>query len=145
MKKLYLLYRGFVERLKDWPPLVFRLILAYGFFEPALKKWSNMEAIAQWFASMHYPLPTLNAYLAATTEISGSILLLLGLGTRLISLPLMFVMLVAIFTVHIGNGFAAGSNGFEIPLYYLAMLFSLVVTGSGKFSLDYLIWKKVKS
>ena len=144
MKKLYLLYRGFVERLKDWPPLVFRLILAYGFFEPALKKWSNMEAIAQWFASMHYPLPTLNAYLAATTEISGSILLLLGLGTRLISLPLMFVMLVAIFTVHIGNGFAAGSNGFEIPLYYLAMLFSLVVTGSGKFSVDYLIGKGLK-
>ena len=145
MKKLYLLYQGVVERLKDWPPLVFRLILAYGFFEPALKKWSNMEAIAQWFAGMHYPLPTLNAYLAATTEISGSILLLLGLGTRLISLPLMFVMLVAIFTVHIGNGFAAGSNGFEIPLYYLAMLFSLVVTGSGKFSVDYLIGKKVKS
>ena len=32
---------------------------------------------------------------------------------------LMIVMLVAIFTVHIGNGFAAGDNGFEIPFYYL--------------------------
>ena len=36
----------------------------------------------------------------------------------------------------------AGDNGFEIPLYYFLMLFALVVYGSGKFSLDYLLDRK---
>ncbi len=54
----------------------------------------------------------------------------------------MFVMLVAIFTVHIGNGFAAGDNGFEIPFYYLLMLFSLMAFGAGKYSIDHILKKK---
>ncbi len=128
-----------LERFRDWPPLFFRLILAYGFFKPAMLKWNDIDAIAKWFGSMHYPFPTLNAYLAASTETAGFILLTLGLFTRLISLPLMFVMLVAIFTVHFANGFEAGNNGFEIPFYYLLMLFSLLISGAGKFSLDALL------
>ena len=142
MKTLYWKFKQLAENLKDLPPLFFRIILSYGFFEPATRKLGNIDGIAQWFASMNYPFPTLNAYLAGITEFSGSILLLLGLGTRIISLPLMFVMLVAIFTVHIGNGFAAGNNGFEIPLYYLLMLFSLVVNGAGRLSVDHLISKR---
>jgi len=109
-----------------------------------MKKVSNIDAIAGWFASMNFPAPALNAYLAAGTESTGFILLFLGLGTRLISIPLIFVMLVAIFTVHLGNGFEAGSNGCEIPLYYLLMLFSLLITGAGKISLDHLIKKKLE-
>ncbi len=42
------------------------------------------------------------------------------------------------------EGSAAGDNGFEIPLYYFLMLFALVVYGSGKFSLDYLLGRKSK-
>jgi len=45
-------------------------------------------------------------------------------------------MLVAIKTVHWANGFEAGNNGFEIPLYYLLMLFVLFVYGGRRFSLD---------
>ncbi len=142
MRELYTNFVQFVQRLKDVPPLLFRIVLSYGFFEPATRKLGNIDAIAQWFASMNYPLPTLNAYLAGITEFSGSVLLLLGLGTRLMTIPLMFVMLVAIVTVHLGNGFAAGNNGFEIPLYYLLMLFSLLVNGAGKFSIDHYLSKK---
>ena len=136
MKKLIALYISKVSALKDLPPLFFRLILAYGFYEPAIKKISNPQAIAQWFTSLGYPFPTLNAYMAAITETTGVILLLLGLGTRFISVPLMFVMIVAITTVHLGNGFACGDNGFEMPFYYFFMLASLVMTGAGKYSVD---------
>lgn len=131
-----------IETLRDLPPLFFRLVLAYGFWVTSVKKLTHIDDIAAWFATMHYPFPTLNAYLAGITEFSGFILLALGLATRLISIPLMFVMLVAIFTVHIGQGFEAGANGFEIPLYYLLMLFSLFVSGAGRFSLDFLLQKK---
>ena len=92
---------------------------------------------------MGFVLPTLNAYLAALTETAGFVLLFLGLATRIISIPLMFVMLVAIFTVHIGHGFAAGDNGFEIPLYYLLMLFSLLITGPGRISVDAVIASRI--
>ncbi len=123
--------------------LFLRLILAYGFYEPAMHKWADISAVADWFGSMGIPLPTLNAYMAASTELAGVFLLTFGFLTRLIALPLMVVMVVAITTVHLSNGFSAGDNGFEIPLYYMLMLFVLVAHGAGKFSVDYFIQKKL--
>lgn len=137
-------YRNFVKTvstLKDFPLLFMRLVLAYGFYMPAKNKWNDIGAIADWFGSMNYPLPTLSAYLAAGAEAAGVVLLTLGLVTRFISIPLVIVMLVAIFTVHASNGFSAGDNGFEIPLYYLIMLVTLLVYGPGKISVDYFVSK----
>lgn len=145
--KVLAMYEKATDRLSvlnDLPSLFFRLILAYGFYTPAMMKWGNINGIAEWFGSMGIPLPTLNAYLAASTEMAAVILLPLGLATRFISIPLMVTMLVAIVTVHLGNGFEAGNNGFEIPFYYLLMLFALLVNGGGKISLDFLISKKLK-
>ena len=121
-----------------------RLIVAYGFFEPAKAKWSDINAIAQWFGSMGMPFPTLNAYIAASTEALGVVLLTLGLFTRFISIPLMVVMVVAIAMVHLPHGFEAGNNGFEIPLYYILFLLIFLSHGAGKFSLDYLAFGKDK-
>ena len=117
-----------------------RLAVAYGFYEPAMQKWSDIDAVATWFGSMGIPFPTLNAYMAASTEITGVILLTLGLFTRLISIPLMVVMVVAISTVHLAHGFSAGDNGFEIPLYYMLFLALFASVGAGKLSLDYLLF-----
>ena len=125
-----------LEKLQSVSLLFLRLILAYGFYEPAKMKWSDINSVAEWFGSMGIPLPTLNAYMAASTEALGVLLLTLGFATRLISLPLIVIMIVAIVTVHLGNGFSAGDNGFEIPLYYMLMLLVLVAHGAGKFSVD---------
>lgn len=136
------LYNKFIEgtgKLRDVPLLLFRIILAVGFFEPALMKLQNLSGVAEWFGSMNYPLPLVSATLSMVTEVAGILLLVLGLGTRLISIPLMFVMVVAALTVHLPNGFPAGDNGFEIPLYYFLMLLALVIYGSGKFSLDHML------
>jgi len=130
-----------LEFLKDLPLLLIRLTLAYGFYTPAMNKWSDIESVAGWFESMGYPLPTFNAYMAASTEIAGVVLLALGFASRLISIPLIIIMLVAIITVHGGNGFEASGNGFEIPLYYLVMLITIVVYGPGKLSIEGLIRK----
>lgn len=121
-----------------------RLVVAYGFYDPAIKKWQDIGAIAQWFGSMGIPFPTLNAYMAATTELLGVVLLTLGLFTRLISVPLMVVMVVAIATVHLAHGYSAGDNGFEIPLYYMLFLFIFTSHGAGNYSLDHLIFGKDK-
>ncbi|MCK5845835.1 MAG: DoxX family protein [Bacteroidales bacterium] len=130
--------------LKDFPLLAMRIILAYGFWKPGMMKWKDIDSIASWFESMDYPLPLLNAYAAATTEVAGAILLLFGFAARLISIPLMVIMLVAIFTVHGANGFEAGNNGYEIPLYYLIMLFTITIYGGGRISVEGILRKLSK-
>ena len=137
---VYSTAKGLLEKGQSVALLLARLAVAYGFYEPAMQKWSDIGAIATWFESMGMPLPTLNAYMAATTEIVGVVLLTLGLFTRLISIPLMVVMVVAIMTVHLAHGFSAGDNGFEIPLYYMLFLGIFASFGAGKLSLDYLLF-----
>jgi putative oxidoreductase len=137
---IYPFSKNILSRGQSLALLFARIAVAYGFYEPAMQKWSDIGSIATWFGSMGIPFPTLNAYMAASTEILGVILLTLGLLTRLISIPLIVVMVVAIITVHLAHGFSAGSNGFEIPLYYMLFLTIFASYGAGKFSLDYLLF-----
>lgn len=132
----------FNDKFQDIGLLFARGLVAYGFLDPALNKWSDIESVGVWFGSLGIPLPQLNAYMAASTEILGVVLLTLGFLTRYISIPLIVVMIVAIITVHLPNGFSAGDNGFEIPLYYMAFLLLFVGHGAGKYSLDALVFKK---
>jgi len=140
LKSIYSTSKNILTNGQSVSLLFARLAVAYGFYEPAMMKWADIGAIAEWFGSMGMPFPTLNAYMAATTEIVGVVLLTLGLFTRLISIPLMVVMVVAIVTVHLPHGFSAGDNGFEIPLYYMLFLALFASLGAGKLSLDYLLF-----
>ena len=137
---IYPLTKNLLSHGQSLSLLLARLAVAYGFYHPAMQKWSDISSVATWFGSIGIPFPTLNAYMAASTEILGVVLLTLGLFTRLISLPLMVVMVVAITTVHLSHGFSAGDNGFEIPLYYLLFLALFASFGAGKFSLDHLLF-----
>lgn len=141
--EFYFSLTNIFEKLEDFLLLGIRLTMAYGLYQPALKKLGNIEGTAQWFQSqLGLPFPTLNAYLAGGTEFLGFILLAIGLGARVISFPLIIVMLVAIFSLHWEHGFHAGNNGFEIPLYYLLFFALFIVRGAGKFSLDYFLIEK---
>ncbi|MCG8582816.1 MAG: DoxX family protein [Bacteroidales bacterium] len=132
------------ERTGDWALLAMRLTLAFGFFEPAVKKFDNISGTAEWLGSLGYPLPKLGVFLAGTFEFAGFFLLMLGLLTRYISIPLMLIMILAITTVHLGNGFDAVNNGYEIPFYYLVMLFVLFSRGPGKYSIDEAVVAKIQ-
>ena len=140
VKNIYMEFSRLSEYGKSLALLFARLTVAYGFYEPAMMKFKDIGSVAEWFCSMGIPFPTLNAYMAASTEVLGVILLTLGLLTRAISIPLIIIMIVAIITVHLPNGFSAGNNGFEIPFYYMLFLFTFLSHGAGKFSLDRLIF-----
>ena len=144
VKEMYMEFSRLSEYGKSLALLLARITVAYGFYEPAMMKWKDISSVAEWFGSMGIPFPTLNAYMAATTEIVGVVLLTLGLFTRIISLPLIIIMIVAIKTVHLAHGFSAGDNGFEIPLYYMLFLLIFVAFGAGKFSLDHILFKDEK-
>jgi len=111
MKSLYNKYEKFVTNLGDLPLLGLRILLAYAFFGPAMMKWADMESTIMWFGNPDWglglPFPALNAYMAATIEFLGVWMLLFGFGTRIISVPLIFTMIVAYVTVHSGHGWLA--------------------------------------
>ena len=140
LKDIYPITKDLLNNGQSISLLFARLTVAYGFFGPAMNKWSDISSVAKWFVTLGIPLPALSAYLAAGTELLGVVLLTLGLFTRLISLPLIVVMVVAITTVHLAHGFSSGDNGFEIPLYYMLFLAIFASFGAGKFSLDHLLF-----
>ncbi|PSL46569.1 putative oxidoreductase [Chitinophaga niastensis] len=138
-------YASFARRLsslKDLPLLLMRLVLAYGFYLPATMKWKDIHGIGDWFVLLHIPMPYVSAYMVGITEVLGVVLLTLGLFVRYITIPLIFSLIIAIITVHGANGFAAGDNGYEIPLYYIIMLFTLLIFGSGRIGIDYFLERR---
>lgn len=96
-------------------PLALRLYLVPVFWMAGSKKFTNFTSTADWFGNDEWglglPLPYLLVFLVGLTEILGALLLLLGLGVRLISIPLMLVMLGAAITVHLKNGWLAIATG----------------------------------
>lgn len=83
---------------------------------------------------------TASLALAVFSEVLCSILLIIGLGTRLAAIPLLITMLVAALIVHINDGFGRQ----ELPLLYSAVYVAIMVFGAGKYSLDYLISRNRK-
>lgn len=78
---------------------------------------------------------TTSLTLTVFAEFFCSILIILGLATRLAVIPLLIAMVTAAFVVHATHGFAKQ----EMALLYLLVYATLFVTGSGKYSLDWLI------
>lgn len=92
------------------------------------------------FASVFGMSESLSLVLAVFAEFLCSILILIGLGTRFATVPLIITMAVAGFHVHSGDPF---SNR-EMALLYLVVFIFLLITGAGKFSLDHMIAKRSK-
>ena len=102
---------GLAEKTAFIPSLLLRLYLAPVFWIAGTNKLASFDSTVEWFGNPDWglglPMPWLMAALATATEVIGAILLLLGLGTRYITIPLMITMLVAAFTVHWQNGWQA--------------------------------------
>lgn len=104
-----------VESFSFVGALLLRLYLVPVFWMAGTKKITSMESTIEWFGNSDWglglPFPALMAWMAALTEAGGAILLLFGLATRWISIPLMITMIVAAFTVHIQHGWLAIAEG----------------------------------
>ncbi|BFM14934.1 DoxX family protein [Maricurvus nonylphenolicus] len=92
-------------------PLALRLFLGPIFIFAGWKKITGIEDTIAWFGNPDWglglPMPELLGWAAALTEFGGGILLIAGLATRLVSIPLMITMLVAAFAVHWPHGWQA--------------------------------------
>jgi putative oxidoreductase len=125
--------------------LALRLYWGWQFFLTGRGKLQNLDKVTEFFKSLHIPFPHFNACLAGGTECLGGLLLLAGLGARLVSLPLIFVLVTAYVTAeadalkHIFND----PDKFVMATPFLFMLSCVVILafGPGVFSLDWLIAK----
>jgi putative oxidoreductase len=131
-----------------WAPIPLRLIVGYGFMEHGTAKL--MRGPENFIGILHalgVPEPTLMAWATIIVELVGGFAVLIGAFLPLVSVPMAAVLLVAIFTVHLPNGFSSikleavtasgaqfGAPGYETDLLYLACLAALVLGGPGPFA-----------
>jgi putative oxidoreductase len=128
----------------DWlPPLLVRLFVGYFFFETGWGKIHNLDAFTERFAGWGIPHPYFNAVLSAYTELVGGALIAAGFLTRIVAIPLIINMLVAIVTVKFAS--VSSVNDFvelDEPLYLLSF-FWLMISGPGVVSLDFFLARAV--
>lgn len=125
---------------QEWlAQLLVRLFVGYLFIETGWGKLHNLSGFAQRFVGWGIPYPYFSATLSAYTEFIGGWLTVFGLGTRLVSIPMMINMLVAVLKVNLKK--VTSIDDFvelDEPLYALAYLW-LLLSGPGRVSMDYLV------
>jgi putative oxidoreductase len=136
--------------MQRYAPLPLRAILGAGFIQHG---WAKMakgpDAFAGILQALHVPLPHLAAYLTISVELLGGAAFLAGAFVVWASVPSIFVLLTAMFTVHLPYGFSSikikgivdgraqfGPPGYECDLLYIAGILTLVFLGSGPWSVD---------
>ncbi|MEC5424216.1 DoxX family protein [Virgibacillus sp. C22-A2] len=125
--------------------LLLRIVLGISFFVHGLVKFQGgIGNTVGWFESIG--LPGILAYAVATVEVVGGIVLILGLGTRIVSALFVIIMIGAILKVKLAIGFlgTAEMPGYELELAFLVIAIYLAVNGSKLWAVDQLFNKKDK-
>ena len=96
----------------------------------------GISGVSGFFGTMGIPLAGVSAVAVATIEFVGGLLLVAGLGTRIVGGLFAATMVGAIVFVHGGNGFLAAAGGYEFVLLLAAVGAALALTGGGRYALD---------
>lgn len=111
--------------------------------------WGKLHAIGKvigFFTDLGIPAPVLNAYFVSALEFGGGLLLLLGLGSRLIALPLVIDMIVAYITADREALFSIISNPDKFtaaaPYTFLVASLLVLIFGPGRFSVDAVLTRR---
>src|SRR6516162_3028817 len=138
---------------RQWAPLPLRLMIGYGFMAHGWAKLSRGPAgFASLLEQIGASLPEATAWVFTLVAILGGLGIVVGAFVAAMSVPLIVMMLVAMFTVHLRYGFSAintieltadgpqfGPPGYEVNLLYIAGLLALILQGAGPFSIDQLL------
>jgi putative oxidoreductase len=123
--------------------LLVRLYWGWQFTQTGWGKLHNIQHVIGFFTSLNIPAPALNAYFVSGLELVGGILLIVGLGSRLISLALAFDMLVAYLAADqeaLRSIFSDPGKFYNAdPYTFLFASLMILVFGPGRFALDYLL------
>jgi len=133
-----------------WYAIPIRLIVGFGFMQHGYAKLARgPEDFIGVLHAIGVPEPFLAGWATIIVELLGGLMIMLGAFVPLATPPMLFVLLVAIVTVHLPNGFASiklqsfdaagahfGQPGYETDLLYAAGLIALCFGGAGALSVD---------
>jgi putative oxidoreductase len=131
-----------LTKLKGVALLLGRLSVGLVFLSTGWGKVHNVEKVTEFFTSLHIPAPGLNAVVVGYSELLCGAALVIGLFTRLATIPLIVSMVVAILTAKRGDihGF------FDLIAFeettYLLVLVMIAILGPGSIAVDHLLAKK---
>jgi putative oxidoreductase len=155
MQKAEVAYGWFVKAANSLQSpflLTIRLYWGWQFLESGIGKFNHIEKVIGFFTDLGIPAPTLNAYFNASLETVGGLLLILGLASRLIAVPLLINMIVAYITADkeaLTSFFSESGKFFGAdPFPFLLVSLLILIFGPGKLALDTLVavwWKKRSS
>ncbi len=141
------MFRKLISTSDDYTYTLVRLVLGVVFFAHGAQKmlgwfggYGFHGTMGFFTQGMHIPAPF--AFLAICAEFFGGLGLLVGLLSRVAAFGISMNMLVAVFMIHIHNGFFANWSGQQkgegIEYHLLAIALSLVVMikGGGALSVD---------
>ncbi len=140
----------------QWVPVPLRLIIGFAFMAHGWAKLTRgPTGFARLLTQIGAPFPEATAWLSTFVELLGGLAIFVGAFVAIASVPLIVMMLVAMFTVHLKYGFSTintigltengpqfGPLGYEINLLYIAGLLSLMLSGAGALSIDRLLSRK---
>nr|WP_155203585.1 DoxX family protein [Xanthovirga aplysinae] len=136
----------------DFAPTIIRIVLGVVLFPHGAQKLLGWFGGAGFADTMDlfigpFDLPWIIGLAVILLEFFGSLLLIIGLGSRLVALAFIVQFTSIIFLVHLDYGFFMNwsgrqlGEGFEYHLLVIGMSLSLLISGAGKFSIDSLIKK----
>ena len=137
----------------QWVPLPLRLVIGIGFMVHGWAKLSRgPSGFAKLLTQIGAPLPEPTAWVSTFVELLGGLAIFVGAFVEVVSVPLIVMMLVAMFSVHLKYGFSSintigltqngpqfGPPGYEVNLLYIAGLLALISGGAGALSIDRLL------
>jgi len=143
MKMLRSLILRVAAALRWLPPTLTRLVIGWVFLQSGWGKLHSLEKVVAFFTQLGIPAPEFQAKLVACTEFVCGALILLGLATRIATIPLMITMAVALMTA-LKSDIHGLSDLFGVSEFlYIALLAWLGVYGAGPLSLDRIIAGKL--
>jgi putative oxidoreductase len=128
-------------------PLVVRVVFGYFWLETGIAKVHNLDGFTQRFAGWGIPFPAFSAGLSAWTELLGGLLLMLGLLTRMVTIPMIINMIVAVTLVVSSNLMGLDDYVEADEVVYTLIFFWFLMAGPGKVSLDTLVarWLRIRT
>ena len=127
-----------------WALAIIRIVTGLTFFMHGYQKLTEfgVAGFAGFLTQLGIPGASVAAVVVIAVELLGGLALILGLGTRLVAVPLAIDMLVALLTVHLSAGFFVQNGGYELVLLLLAASVGLILGGSGALALDNLVGRR---
>jgi len=142
-RRLHSLFEGGISHLQSPFLLAVRLYWGWQFFQTGLGKLMHIPKVVGFFTTLGIPFPAFNAYFVSSLECVGGALLFVGLGSRIIALPLTIDMLVAYIAADREALFSIFSDPGKFyaadPYTFCFAALLVLIFGPGKISMDFAI------